>query len=55
MGCGWPFHNDKTCEECKAWEEKYGQNVDDWITTRNEVRAAARVVTRRTTPPTPNV
>ena len=50
MSCGWPFHNDPECQECKQWEQKYGKNLTEWIDQRAEVRAAAKAARRRTTP-----
>lgn len=57
MSCGWPFHNDPKCEECQAWEVKYGENLDHWLKVRTEVLAAARAeraASRKTTQPTEN-
>lgn len=50
MSCGWPFHNDINCEECKTWEQKYGENEARWMEQKAEVRAAAKAVRRKTTP-----
>lgn len=50
MSCGWPFHHDPKCEECKQWEMKYGKNLNDWLDQRAEIRAAAKDARRKTTP-----
>ena len=55
MSCGWPFHHDAECEECKQWEQKYGKNLTDWLDQRQEIRAAAKAARRKTMPPTENV
>jgi len=57
MSCGWPFHNDPDCQECKQWEDRYSQNLDDWLAVKAEVQEAARVARaarRKTTKRTPN-
>ena len=47
--CGWPFHNNPACEECAQWETKYGQNLNDWLDQKKEIRAAALAARRKTT------
>ena len=57
MSCGWPFHHDTGCEECKQWEEMYGENLTQYMDTLAEIRAAARAeqaAKRRTTRATGN-
>ena len=44
--CGWPFHLDPDCTECKDWERRYGEGVDEWMKQRSEVLAAAKDVRR---------
>ena len=49
MSCGWPFHHDPECAECKQWEQKYGENLNEWLDQKREIRAAAKAARRRTT------
>jgi hypothetical protein len=50
MSCGWPFHSDPECQECKQWEAKYGENLTTWLDQRAEIRDAAKAARRRITP-----
>lgn len=48
MSCGWPFHHDSACDECKQWEQKYGENVDEWLRQKQEIQEAAKAGRRAT-------
>lgn len=50
MSCGWPFHHETGCLECLTWEQKYGENLTDWLDQRTEIRAAAKDARRKTMP-----
>lgn len=57
--CTWPFHHPE-CEECKKWDEMYGENLDNYLRVKAEIQEAARqaqraarAAKRKTTPTTP--
>lgn len=53
MSCGWPFHHDPKCEECKQWESKHGEAITQYMDSLAEIKArqrADRAARRRTTP-----
>ena len=29
--CNWPFHHDRWCEQCKAFDVKYSENLDAYF------------------------
>jgi hypothetical protein len=40
--CQWPFCRNLNCESCRAWDKKYGSNLDDYLEQLVEIRNARK-------------
>jgi predicted anti-sigma-YlaC factor YlaD len=40
--CSWPFCHLDNCESCRAWDKKYGDNLDDYLEQLVEIRNARK-------------
>jgi hypothetical protein len=44
--CTWPFHHSNQCGECREWDAKYGENLDDYLSHLSEIRESRKAALR---------